>query len=131
MATANEYEVPARDSKGSPLTSIDKMVLLTTTADALLSAVKEVDPLYDPSQAAPEQDPGDGLPSWSELDSTCLAAAAYDHTDQVMVLDFQNGYRYAYYNVPAYIYKALVLAGSNGRYFNRRIRPTFGYQRLA
>ncbi len=131
MAHDNEYDVLARASQGHPLTSLDKVVLLTTTADVLLSAVKEVDPLYDPSQTAPEKDPGDGLPSWSELDSTCLSAAAYDNTDEVLVLDFQNGYRYAYYNVPAYIYKALVLAGSNGRYFNRRIRPNFGYQRLA
>lgn len=128
---ATEYEVLARASNGGGLSSIDKMVLLTTTAEAWLSAVKNEDPLYDPSQAAPEKDPGDGLPSWSELDSTCLSAAAYDHNEETLVLDFQNGYRYAYYNVPQFIYKALVLAGSNGRYFNRRIRQTFGYQRLA
>jgi hypothetical protein len=59
------------------------------------------------------------------LDSTTLAAAAYDGRCERLELDFRDGTRYAYTGVPPNLYLDLLRADSKGSFFNRHIRGRF------
>ncbi len=59
------------------------------------------------------------------VESTTLAALAYDDAHEILQLEFRSRAIYRYRGVPAPVYKALVAAPSKGRYFNREIRGRF------
>ena len=59
------------------------------------------------------------------LDSTTLAAAAYDGRRERLELDFRDGTRYTYTGVPPNLYLDLLRADSKGSFFNRHIRGRF------
>lgn len=63
------------------------------------------------------------------VESTTLAALAYDEAGQILQLEFRRGTIYRYFGVPAPVYEALVAAPSKGKYFNRAIRGNFRYSR--
>jgi lysyl-tRNA synthetase class 2 len=46
-------------------------------------------------------------------------------------IEFVNGRRYRYLDVPAAVYRALRVSPSKGAFFNARIRNRFAFQRLA
>jgi hypothetical protein len=69
-------------------------------------------------------------PGCVSLDSTTLAAAAYDAGCQVLRLDFRNGTRYVYSGVAPSLYDDLLRAVSKGFFFNRHIRGHFPYAKL-
>ena len=64
------------------------------------------------------------------LNSSTLAAAAYDPVLAKLELDFCDGARYLYSGVGFEIYHGLLGAVSTGVYFNRYIRGHFPYARL-
>jgi hypothetical protein len=64
------------------------------------------------------------------LNSSTLAAAAYDPVLAKLELDFCDGTRYLYSGVGSEIYHGLLGAVSTGVYFNRHIRGHFPYARL-
>jgi hypothetical protein len=64
------------------------------------------------------------------LDSTTLAAAAYDDCGEKLQLDFRDGTRYVYSGVAADLYRNLLRATSKGSFFNRHIRGHFPHARL-
>jgi hypothetical protein len=70
-------------------------------------------------------------PTRVSLDSTTLAAAAYDDRREKLQLDFRDGTRYAYSGVTADLYRALLCASSKGLFFNRYIRDHFPYAKLS
>jgi hypothetical protein len=59
------------------------------------------------------------------VESTTLAALAYDDGREILHLEFRSGALYRYYGVPATVYEALLAAPSKGGYFNRAIRGIF------
>jgi hypothetical protein len=61
------------------------------------------------------------------VESTALAAVAYDASEQILNIEFRGRTIYRYYEVPAEIYEALLSAPSKGQYFNRAIRGRFHY----
>lgn len=61
------------------------------------------------------------------VESTTLAALAYDHASQTLQLEFRNRTIYRYFGVPAEVHQALLLASSKGSYFNRVVRGNFPY----
>jgi hypothetical protein len=61
------------------------------------------------------------------VESTTLAALAYDEVGQVLQLEFRSRTMYRYFGVPAAVHQALLLAPSKGGYFNRFIRGSFPY----
>ena len=64
------------------------------------------------------------------VESTMLAALAYDYGRGILRLEFRSsGAFYRYYGVPATVYEALLAAPSKGRYFNRVIRGSFPHSR--
>jgi hypothetical protein len=64
------------------------------------------------------------------VSSTLLASVTYAVTESILQLEFCDGAIYRYFAVPAPIHSGLLAAGSNGSYFNRKIRSGFRYVRL-
>lgn len=65
------------------------------------------------------------------VESTTLAALAYDEAHEILQLEFRSRAIYRYLGVPAPIYEALLSASSKGKYFNRAIRGIFPYSRAS
>ena len=61
------------------------------------------------------------------IQSTTLAAVAYDGSEKLLQLEFPTGSAYRYYGVPSEVYQELMQAPSKGEYFNRHIRGRFPY----
>jgi hypothetical protein len=62
-----------------------------------------------------------------QVQSTTLAAVAYDSHYDLLELHFRNGTVYHYFGVPAQTHQDLLAADSKGGYFNRKIRGHFPY----
>lgn len=69
-------------------------------------------------------------PARVSLDSTTLAAVAYDHHRGELQLDFRDGARYAYSGIAPELFRDLLCATSKGYFFNRYIRGRFPYGKL-
>lgn len=63
--------------------------------------------------------------------STLLASVAYYPDRTLLELEFCDGGRYHFFDVPAQCFQQLVEAPSKGTYFNRNIRNRFLYQKVA
>jgi hypothetical protein len=66
----------------------------------------------------------------AELVSSMMASAGYDPTSRVLEIEFAPGTVYQYLDVPLDVYKALLDAPSQGRYFQGRIRGAFVFRRV-
>jgi len=62
------------------------------------------------------------------VESTTLAAVAYDESQEALQLEFRSGAIYEYLGVPAEMHEELLNAASKGSYFNRFIRWRFPYR---
>ena len=62
------------------------------------------------------------------VESTTLAAVAYDEVQNALQLEFRSGAIYRYLGVPVGVHKELLEAASKGSYFNRVIRGRFPYR---
>jgi hypothetical protein len=56
------------------------------------------------------------------LESATLASVLFDPVQCRLEVEFRNGKRYLYFQVPPLSYQALLQADSKGSYFNRHIR---------
>jgi len=63
-----------------------------------------------------------------QLLSTALRQVLYFPDAQSLEVEFSSGDIYTYCDVPEDLYRQLLSAESKGRFFNRMIRPRFGYQ---
>ena len=64
------------------------------------------------------------------VESTTLAAVAYDQTLTLLQLEFCSGAVYQYFDVPDAVHQALLQSPSKGSYFNQTIRSRFSYRRI-
>ena len=69
-------------------------------------------------------------PDRIRLDSTPLAAVAYDDRHGELKLDFRDGARYTFSGVAPELFRNLLRATSKGSFFNRYIRGRFPYAKL-
>ncbi len=65
------------------------------------------------------------------VESTTLAAVAYDEAPEILQREFRSSAVYRYFGVPAPVYEELLAAPSKGTYFNRAIRGNFRYSRAS
>lgn len=65
-----------------------------------------------------------------DLKSTSLNAATYQDQSALLDLEFRSGAIYRYVGVPAQTYQELLLAESQGWYFNQHIRNRFPYTKI-
>ena len=64
------------------------------------------------------------------VESTTLAAVAYDAHRQLLQIEFRDRTTYRYHSVPADVHEKLLRAPSKGSYFNRVFRGQFAYTRM-
>lgn len=64
------------------------------------------------------------------MDSTAVAALAYDAADEILRVRFRSGQAYAYADVPAAVFAAFLAAPSKGRFFHAEIDRRYAYRRL-
>jgi KTSC domain len=64
------------------------------------------------------------------MPSTVIRKFKYEADSQRLVIQFQSGRRYAYFDVPPEIYSEMRRASSRGAYFNTQIRDRYSYSLL-
>ncbi len=62
--------------------------------------------------------------------SSNINAVGYDDSDNSMVVEFHNGTRYRYADVPQHVYDDLIAAPSVGSYFASHIRTQYSYWKI-
>ena len=60
-----------------------------------------------------------------KLGSTNLHSVGYRSEDSLLLVQFNNGAAYEYYDVPQYVYDDLLQAESKGKYFAQVIRNRY------
>lgn len=71
--------------------------------------------------------------SWNEFapfTSSNIAAVRYDAEQGLLEVEFLNGGRYQYYDVPGHVAHAFEQAESKGRYLARHIKGHYRYARV-
>lgn len=56
-----------------------------------------------------------------------MRSVGYDHTEQMLEVEFQSDAIYQYLEVPPAVYTELLAAESKGQYFNSEIRDAYGF----
>jgi hypothetical protein len=65
-----------------------------------------------------------------EIDSSNLKKTEYDTESKKLVVEFKNGIKYEYDDVPHNIFAQLRLSDSQGKFFNTSIAKTYKYKKL-
>jgi hypothetical protein len=65
-----------------------------------------------------------------EIESSNLKSTEYDTESKKLVVEFKNGFKYEYDEVPHNIYAQFRLSDSQGKFFNTQIAKTFKYKKL-
>ena len=60
-----------------------------------------------------------------------IAIIGYDPVNSMLEIAFRSGRVYHYSEVPAEIYKTLLTAPSQGKYFEKNIKHKFPYQKIS
>lgn len=72
-----------------------------------------------------------GIANWLlPMPSTVIRTFNYEPERRRLIIEFQSGRRYAYFDVPPDIHAAMRGARSRGSYFNSWIRDRYSYTRL-
>jgi hypothetical protein len=64
------------------------------------------------------------------MPSTVIRRFDYSADRRELLIDFQTGRRYVYFDVPPEAVDAFASASSRGRYFNANIRDRYAYREL-
>ena len=62
-------------------------------------------------------------------ESSNVAGVGYDGVNEVLTVEFNNGSRYNYYDVPSHIFDGMKTAPSKGSYLHANIKGCFRYAR--
>lgn len=66
----------------------------------------------------------------NEVDSSNLSKTEYDTETSKLVVEFKNGAKYEYDDVPHKIYTQFRMSESQGKYFNLNISQTYKYKKV-
>lgn len=66
----------------------------------------------------------------NEIESSNLVKTEYDTLTKKLIVEFKNGMRYEYDEVPHQLYTSFRSAKSQGNFFNKEISKTFKYKKL-
>lgn len=65
-----------------------------------------------------------------EIKSSNLKSASYNTTQKVLVVTFNNGSIYEYYDIPWQIFTKFRMAESQGKYFNTEISRKYKFKKI-
>lgn len=66
----------------------------------------------------------------NEIQSSNIRRTEFDTESKELIVEFNNGLKYSYENVPHQIYTQFRMSESQGKFFNSKIAKTFKYKRL-
>ncbi|PUE56401.1 KTSC domain-containing protein [Limnohabitans sp. 2KL-17] len=64
------------------------------------------------------------------ISSSNIAAVGYDEDSQTLQVEFNNGTRYQYFDVPEQVFIELKNAGSPGGYFASSVKGVYRFSRV-
>jgi hypothetical protein len=65
-----------------------------------------------------------------EIESSNLKKTTYDTESKKLLVEFKNGFKYEYDEVPHNIFAQFRLSDSQGSYFNKNISKTYNFKKL-
>ncbi len=65
-----------------------------------------------------------------EFDSTMIVKSSYNHTKNVLTVEFKGGKCYNYYNVDEDTFNKFVYSDSQGTFFNNNIKDKFDFKSI-
>ena len=66
----------------------------------------------------------------NEITSSNLVKSEYDTETKKMVVEFKNGLKYEYDEIPHQVYTQFRMSESQGKFFSTNITKTFKYKKL-
>ena len=66
----------------------------------------------------------------NEIKSSNIKKTEYDTETKKLVVEFNNGFKYEYENVPHQVYTKFRMSESQGKFFTTDISKTFKYKKL-
>jgi hypothetical protein len=72
----------------------------------------------------------DGSKILNELESSNMARSEYDTETKQMIVEFKNGTKYSYDEVPHKVYTQFRMAESQGKFFTSEISKKYKYTKL-
>jgi hypothetical protein len=66
----------------------------------------------------------------NEIQSSNIRKTEFDTESKELVVEFNNGLRYSYENVPHQLYTQFRMSESQGKFFNSKIAKSYQYKRL-
>jgi hypothetical protein len=72
----------------------------------------------------------DGTKIKNEIKSSNIKSSEYDTESKELVVEFNNGAKYKYENVPHQVYTKFRLAESQGKFFTTDIAKQYSYKKV-
>ena len=72
----------------------------------------------------------DGTKIKNEIKSSNIKSAEYDTETKDLVVEFNNGAKYKYNNVPHQVYTKFSLSESQGKFFTTDIAKQYSYKKV-
>jgi aspartokinase-like uncharacterized kinase len=66
----------------------------------------------------------------NEIQSSNIRKTEFDTESKELIVEFNNGLRYLYENVPHQLYTQFRMSESQGKFFNSKIAKSYQYKRL-
>ena len=66
----------------------------------------------------------------NEIQSSNIRKTEYDTNDKTLLVEFNNGAKYEYLDVPHQLYTQFRMSDSQGKFFNTKISKTFKYKKI-
>jgi aspartokinase-like uncharacterized kinase len=66
----------------------------------------------------------------NEIQSSNIRKTEFDSESKELIVEFNNGLRYLYENVPHQLYTQFRMSESQGKFFNSKIAKSYQYRKL-
>ena len=71
-----------------------------------------------------------GTKIYNEIASSNIKTTEYDTESKDLLVEFNNGMKYLYEQVPHQLYTQFRMSESQGKFFNSKIAKTFKYKKM-
>ena len=71
-----------------------------------------------------------GTKIFNEIQSSNVVKSEYDTATNKMIVEFKNGLRYEYDDVPLQVYTQFRMSESQGKFFSGKISKAYKYKKL-
>ena len=72
----------------------------------------------------------DGVKIINEIQSSNIKRTEFNTETKELIVEFNNGHKYSYENIPHQLYTQFRMSESQGKFFNSKIAKTYKYKRL-